>query len=172
MQRPEQSALLAIQDSQGNRLNLPRDSAGNLIRAYSPGSRVGGSELDFEYDKKNRITHAWDRNSHHVDYSYDPNGRLVRVKELDGQATDYFYDAKNRMITVMQNGNLILRNEYDAADRVIRQTLPDGRAYTFKYSLDRAGQVVAVDVRDSAGLTWKISMSGGSQYTMKPIRNQ
>jgi YD repeat-containing protein len=76
------------------------------------------------------------------------------------------------MITVMQNGNLILRNEYDAADRVIRQTLPDGRAYTFKYWPDHAGQVVAADVQDSAGLTWKISMSGGAQYTLKPIRSQ
>ena len=99
-------------------------------------------------------------------------GRLVHVKELDGQVTDYSYDAKNRMITVMQNGNLILTNEYDAADRVIRQTLPDGRAYTFKYWLDHAGQVVAADARDSAGLTWKISMSGGAQYTLKPIRGQ
>jgi len=173
LQRPEQSALLAVEDSQGNWLNLPRDSAGNLIRAHSPdGGSFGGNELDFEYDEKNRITRAWDRNSHHVDYSYDPNGRLVRVKELDGQVTDYSYDAKNRMITVMQNGNLILTNEYDAADRVIRQTLPDGRAYTFKYWLDHAGQVVAADARDSAGLTWKISMSGGAQYTLKPIRSQ
>jgi len=173
LERPEQSALLAVEDSQGNWLNLPRDSAGNLIRAHSPdGGSFGGNELDFEYDEKNRITRAWDRNSHHVDYSYDPNGRLVRVKELDGQVTDYSYDAKNRMITVMQNGNLILTNEYDAADRVIRQTLPDGRAYTFKYWLDHAGQVVAADARDSAGLTWKISMSGGAQYTLKPIRSQ
>jgi YD repeat-containing protein len=168
LQRPEQSALLAVEDSQGNWLNLPRDSAGNLIRAYS----TGGGGLDFEYDKKNRITHVWDRNSHHVDYSYDLNGRLVRVKELDGQVTDYSYDAKNRMTTVMQNGNPILSNEYDAADRVIRQTLPDGRAYTFEYSLDHAGRVVAAGVHDSAGLTWKISMSGGAQYTLKPIRSQ
>jgi YD repeat-containing protein len=86
--------------------------------------------------------------------------------------TNYSYDAKNRMITVMENGNLILRNEYDAGDRVIRQTLPDGRAYTIKYSLDHVGQVVAADVQDSAGLTWKISMSGGAQYTLKPIRSQ
>ncbi|MBZ5546939.1 MAG: hypothetical protein LAO22_03110 [Acidobacteriia bacterium] len=172
LQRPEQSALLAIEDRQGNRLDLPRDSAGNLIRAHSSGGREPDSELDFEYDEKNRITHAWDRNSHHVDYSYDPTGRLVRVKDVDGQVTDYSYDAKNRMIAVMQDGKLILSNEYDARDRVIRQTLSDGRAYTFKYSLDHAGRVVAADVRDSAGLTWKISMSGGAQYTMEPVRGR
>ena len=114
--------MLAVEDSQGNWLNLPRDSAGNLIRAHSPdGGSFGGNELDFEYDEKNRITRAWDRNSHHVDYSYGPNGRLVRVKELDGQVTAYSYDAKNRMITVRENGSLILSNEYDAGDRVIRR---------------------------------------------------
>jgi YD repeat-containing protein len=170
LQRPEQSALLAVEDSQGNWLNLPRDSAGNLIRAL--GGRKSDKELDFQYDVQNRITHVRDRSGPHADYSYDPGGRLVRVKNADGQMTDYSYDAKNRMITVMENGNLILRNEYDAGDRVIRQTLPDGRAYTIKYSLDHAGQVVAADVQDSAGLTWKISMSGGAQYTLKPIRGQ
>lgn len=170
LQRPEQSALLAVEDSQGNWLNLPRDSAGNLIRAL--GGRKSDKELDFQYDVQNRITHVRDRSGPHADYSYDPGGRLVRVKNADGQMTNYSYDAKNRMITVMENGNLILRNEYDAGDRVIRQTLPDGRAYTIKYSLDHAGQVVAADVQDSAGLTWKISMSGGAQYTLKPIRSQ
>jgi YD repeat-containing protein len=170
LQRPEQSALLAVEDSQGNWLNLPRDSAGNLIRAL--GGRESNKELDFQYDVQNRITQVRDRSGPLADYSYDSGGRLAHVKDADGQATDYSYDAKNRMITVMQNGKLILSNEYDAADRVIRQTLADGRAYTFKYSLDHAGQVMASDVQDSAGLTWKISMSGGAQYTLKPIRSQ
>jgi YD repeat-containing protein len=172
-QRPEQSALIAIGDYQGHRLSLVRDPAGNLIRAHSPVSRsFAGSELDFEYDEKNRIMHAWDRNSHHIDYSYDPGGGLAHVKELDGQVTDYSYDTKNRMIKIMQNGNLILRNDYDTSDRVIRETLPDGRAYTFKYWLDDVGHVIAVDVNDSAGLTWTINMSGEDQYTMKAVRNQ
>jgi YD repeat-containing protein len=170
LQRPEQSALLAVEDSEGNWLNLPRDSAGNLIRAL--GGRESDKELDFQYDVQNRITQVRDRSGPHADYSYDSGGHLVHVKDADGQLTDYSYDAKNRMITVMENGSLILSNEYDAGDRVIRQTLPDGRAYTIKYLLDHAGQVVAADVHDSAGLTWKISMSGGSQYTLKPIRSQ
>jgi YD repeat-containing protein len=172
IQRPEQGALVAIEDRQGNRLNLPRDSAGNLIRAHSLGGREPDSELDFQYDAQNRITQARDRSgSGRFDYSYDSSGRLVRVKDANGQVTDYSYDAKNRMITVTENGKFILGNEYDAGDRVIRQTLPDRRTYTFKYSLDHSGQVVAADVRDSAGITWKISMSGGAQYTLKAVRN-
>jgi YD repeat-containing protein len=139
-QPPEQSALLAIEDGQGNRLNLPRDSFGNLIRAHSSGGRDPDGELDFQYDEQNRITQVLDRSGPRVDYSYDPGGRLVHVKNVDGQVTDYSYDGRNRMITVLQNESLILSNEYDAADRVIRQTLSDGRAYTFRYSLDRSGQ--------------------------------
>jgi YD repeat-containing protein len=160
--------LLAIEDRQGNRLNLPRDESGNLIRAHSP----NGSELSFSYHLQNRITQIRDRNGVEVDYSYDSAGRLVHVKNTDGQVTDYSYDAKNRMTTVMQNGKLVLANEYDAGDRVICQTLPDGHSYTFSYSLDHSGAVVAVNVHYSAGLTWKISMSGGTQYTLKPVRGQ
>jgi YD repeat-containing protein len=168
LQRPEQSALVGIEDHQGNRLSLPRDAAGNLIRAHSS----GGSELDFEHDGQNRITQVRDRSGQHVDYFYDSSGRLVHVQDRGGQTTDYSYDAKNRMTTVMQNGNLILTTEYDTGDRVIRQTLSDGRVYKFKYSLDHNGRVVEVEVRDSAGLTWKITMSGDTQYTMKAARNQ
>lgn len=166
--RPEETALIAVEDRQGNRLNLPRDSAGNLIRAHS----TGPSELNFQYDQENRITQVRELGGGTVDYSYDSGGRLARVKESDGQVTDYSYDTKNRMISVKWNGNLILSNEYDSGDRVIRQTLPDGRVYTIKYSLDHDSKVTAADVHDSAGLTWKISMTGQSQYTMKPVRSQ
>ncbi len=151
---------------------LPRDTAGNLIRAHAFGGSGSDRELDFQYDELDRIIQVRDRIGPQVDYGYDSGGRLVHIENADGQVTDYSYDAKNRMITVKQNGKLILSNEYDSGDRVVCQTLPDGRAYTFKYSLDRSGQVVAADVRDSAGLTWKINMSGGAQYTMQPVRNR
>lgn len=172
LQRPEQTALIAIVDRYGDRLSLPRDPAGNLIRAHSSGGRQPDRELDFKYDQQNRITQVGERGGPHTDYSYDEGGRLVRVVDPAGRTTDYSYDAKNRMTTVMQDGKSILTNEYDAADRVIRQTLPDGRTYTFRYLVDHAGQVIAADVIDSAGLTWKISMSGEAQYTMKPVVNQ
>jgi YD repeat-containing protein len=168
VQRPEQSALLAIENRQGDRLILPRDSAGNLIRARSP----DGSELDFQYDGQDRITEIRSRGGDQVDYSYDPGGRLVKVKDGRGRVTEYSYDESNRMTEVIQNGVLILRNEYGAGDRVVRQTLPDRRTYTFRYSVDHTGQSVAADVSDSAGLTWKISMTSGTQYTFQPTRNQ
>ena len=76
------------------------------------------------------------------------------------------------MTAVAQDGTVILSNEYDVGDRVITQNLTGGRSYTFHYFLDSGGRVVGVDVRDSAGLTWKISMSGGAQYTMQPVRNR
>jgi len=55
---------------------------------------------------------------------------------------------------------------------VIRQNLPGGRGYAFKYWLGRDGQVVGADVQDSAGLIWKVSMSGDAQYTLLPLRNK
>ena len=49
--RPEQSALIAINDRRGNRLDLQRDAAGNLLRArFSGGGLIGETQLDFAYD--------------------------------------------------------------------------------------------------------------------------
>jgi YD repeat-containing protein len=166
VERPEQSALLAIENRQGDRLILPRDSAGNLIRARSP----DGTELDFQYDSRDRITQIRDRAGAQFDYSYDPGGRLVKVRDAIGQVTEYSYDESSRMTNVIQNGVLILRNQYGAGDRVVRQILPGGRTYTFKYPVDHTGQSVAADVFDSAGLTWKISMTSGTQYTFQSTR--
>jgi YD repeat-containing protein len=180
-QRPEQAAVLAIEDGRGDRLNLPRDSAGNLIRAYCACGREANRELDFQYDQQNRVKHFRDRSGGaNVDYEYDAAGRLRRAEEANGQVTTYSYDAKNRMIRVTQSDkqtdkqseNLVLTNEFDGADRVVRQTLPDGHMYTFKYSFDREGKVGGIDVVDSAGLTWKMSMIFGGQYTLKPVRNK
>jgi len=171
--RPEQSALVGINDRRGNRLDLPRDAAGNLLQArFSGGGSIRENQLDFSYDMQNRITQVRDRNSDQVDYQYDSAGRLARVKNVRRQVWDYSYDAKNRMTEVIEDGKVILSNAYDAGERVVTQNLPDGRCYMFHYFLDPGGRVVGVDVRDSAGLTWKISMSGGSQYTMQSVRNQ
>ena len=104
------------------------------------------------------------------DYSYDSGGRLASVRDADGSLTQYQYDASDRMTAVMQNGSLILQNEYDEGSRIVRQTLSDGRTYTFKYFLDRKGEAAAVDISDSGGLTLKVQLSQ-SQYTVQPVAN-
>lgn len=167
VQRPEQGAIVGIRDRQGNALGFERDAAGNLIHAACS----TGGRLTFQYDGQNRITHVQDGGGDKFDYSYDSGGRLASVRDADGHVTQYLYDTSNRMTTVMQSGNPILRNEYDERNRVVRQVLADGRTYTFKYSLDGSGQVAAVDVYDSAGLTLKVQLNQ-RQYTVQPERKR
>ena len=166
VQRPEQAALVGIRDRQGNALGLERNPAGNLIHAASS----TGGRLNFQYDSQNRITRVQDAGGDKFDYSYDSAGRLASVRDADGRVTQYLYDANNRMTAVLQNGSSILQNEYDEGSRVIRQTLSGGRTYTFKYTLDREGEPVAVEVRDSGGLTLQVQLSQ-RQYTMQPVAN-
>jgi YD repeat-containing protein len=104
------------------------------------------------------------------DYSYDSGGRLSSVRDADGRVTQYQYDRNNRMTAAMQNGSPILQNEYDKGNRVIRQTLSDGRTYTFNYILDSKGESAAVDIRDSGGLTLKVQIRE-RQFTVQPVAN-
>jgi YD repeat-containing protein len=167
VQRPEQAALVGIRDRQGNALGLERNEAGNLIHAASS----TGGRLNFQYDSRNRITHVQDAGGDRFDYGYDSGGRLASVRDADGRVTQYIYDANNRMTAVTQNGNQILQNEYDEGSRVVRQTLADGRTYTFKYLFDRRGEAVAVDIHDSGGLTLQVQLNQ-HQYTVQPVRNR
>jgi len=166
IRRYEQAALVGIGDRAGNRLILPRDEAGNLIRARSP----SGVELDFNYDSRDRITEIHDRGGERFQYAYDERGRLASVRDPDGQLTGYSYDGSNPVTSIRQNGSLIVKNDYDSAGRVIRQTLPSGRSYTFTYAADARGAIGGITVMDSAGLIWDIYLSGRSQYTMQPRR--
>jgi YD repeat-containing protein len=167
VQRPEQAALVGIRDRQGNALGLERNPAGNLIHAASS----TGGRLNFQYDSQNRITRVQDAGGDKFDYTYDSGGCLASVRDADGRVTQYLYDAHNRMTEVLQDGSSILQNEYDEGSRVIRQTLSGGRTYNFNYTLDRKGEPVAVEVRDSGGITLQIQLSQG-QYTMQTVANR
>jgi YD repeat-containing protein len=167
VQRPEQAALLGIRDREGNALGLERNPAGNLIHAASS----AGGRLNFQYDAQNRITRVQDGGGDRFEYGYDSGGRLASVRDAGGRVTRYQYDANSRMTAVEQDGNQILRNEYDESSRVVRQILSDGRTYTFNYSLDGKGEAVAVDVRDSRGLTLQVHLNQ-QQYTVQPVKNR
>jgi YD repeat-containing protein len=166
VQRPEQAAMVGIRDRQGNALGLERNPEGNLIEAATS----TGGRLNFQYDNQNRITHVQDAGGDKFDYSYDSGGRLSSVRDADGRVTQYQYDRNNRMTAAMQNGSPILQNEYDKGNRVIRQTLSDGRTYTFNYILDSKGESAAVDIRDSGGLTLKVQIRE-RQFTVQPVAN-
>jgi YD repeat-containing protein len=166
--RPEQGALTGIQNEQGDKLTLDRDSMGNLLHARSPGRQW----IDFKYDGANRMVQAQYSATDKFEYGYDRGGHLARVKDENGHLTDYSYDEKGRMTAIAVDGKPVVTVQFDSSDRVKSLALPDGRTYSFHYDLGRKGYTGAVEVADSQGPTWKIQMSGASQYTMQPVRSR
>ena len=166
--RPEQGALTGIQNGNGDKLTLDRDSMGNLLHARSPGRQW----IDFKYDGANRIVQAQYSATDKFEYGYDAGGRLAKVKDENGHLTDYSYDEKGRMTGIAVDGKPVVTVQFDSNDRVKSLALPDGRRYSFRYDPGRKGYAGAVEVADSQGLTWKIQMSGASQYTVQPVRGR
>jgi len=145
--RPEQAALIGIQNYSGAQLVLARDTAGNLLRARSP----AGKELVFKYDSSNRVTGIYQRDGGHFEYSYEPTGHLARVTDAGHRVTDYTYDQSGRLNRIVQDGAEICRLTYDAKDRVQSETLASGRTYFFQYYSNNQLPISQVDISDSAG---------------------
>ena len=162
--RPEQAALVAIKGYDGSRLTLPRDAAGNLLRAHSP----SGNELIFKYDSDNRVIEVDRNNGGTFQYSYDATGHLSQVTDMDHRVTSYGYDEFGRINRIAQNGMTICTLRFGAKDRVASETLADGRTYYFHYSVFN-DEAAAVNIIDSAGPTRQVGLSS-VDYSVDTIR--
>ena len=153
--RPEQGALASVQGYNGARLALGRDAVGNLLRARSP----AGYELAFKHDSDNRVIEIDQRDGGRFEYSYDATGHLARVKDADQRVTEYGYDEGGRMNRIVQNGTEICSLAYNAEGRVKSETLAGGHTYVFYYTGTNKGNIVQVDISDSAGPARRVRIS-------------
>ena len=129
---PQQAAIIGIRDRYGNTVSLTRDSNHNLTQITTPNNRW----IQFTYDASHRITQALDNIGRTVSYSYDASGRLATVTDAKGGTTTYTYDSSSNMLTITDPlGLTYLTNQYDSNNRVIKQTMADGSAYQFSYTL-------------------------------------
>jgi YD repeat-containing protein len=143
---PQQEAIIAWQDRNGNALTFTRDSNSNLTRIASP----NGHYIQFTLDSAGRITEATDNIGRGVTYVYDGNGRLSTVTDAKGGVTTYTYDGSSSNMLSIQNprGIAYLTNQYDSNNRVTQQTRVDGSIFQFAYKLDGKNNVVATAVTD------------------------
>lgn len=162
--RPEQAALIGIQNYSGLRLALNRDATGNLLQARSP----DGHELDFKYDPKNRVIGINEKDGGRFEYSYDAAGHLAQVKDADRNVTEYFYDESGRMSRIVGAGKEVCSLTYDGEGRVKSETIAGGRTYFFKYSPSNIGTLSQVDILDSAGPIRRIRISP-VEYTLEAL---
>ncbi|HWV44574.1 MAG TPA: DUF6531 domain-containing protein, partial [Nitrospira sp.] len=140
-----QLLLMEIEDRNGNRMSLVRDSLGRLLNVLSP----SGKFLQFTYDASNRITQVSDNAGRTVTYVYDGSGRLWKVTNPASGITEYTYDTSHRMLTIKDPKNITyLTNTYDANGRIATQTQADNTTFQFAYTLDGSGKVTQTDVTD------------------------
>lgn len=156
--RASQSAVIRIQDRNGNNINITRGTNGNVTRVTSPNGRY----IDFTYDTSDRVTQARDNIGRAVSYTYDAGGRLWKVTDLVGGVSEYTYNTSHQMLTLKDpKGVVYLTNEYDASGKVIKQTQADNTTYTFAYTLAADGRVTQTDVTAPRGQLRRVTFNTG-----------
>lgn len=154
--RASQSAVIRIQDRNGNSINITRGTNGNVTRVASPNGRY----IDFTYDASDRVTQARDNVGRTVGYTYDAGGRLWKVTDLAGGVSEYTYNTSHQMLTLKDpKGVVYLTNEYDASGKVIKQTQADNTTYTFAYTLAADGRVTQTDVTAPRGQLRRVTFN-------------
>lgn len=154
--RASQSAVIRIQDRNGNSINITRGTNGNVTRVASPNGRY----IDFTYDVSDRVTQARDNVGRAVGYTYDAGGRLWKVTDLAGGVSEYTYNTSHQMLTLKDpKGVVYLTNEYDASGKVTKQTQADNTTYTFAYTLAADGRVTQTDVTGPRGQLRRVTFN-------------
>jgi RHS repeat-associated protein len=154
--RASQSAVIRIQDRNGNTINIARGSNGNITRITSPNGRF----IDLTYDASDRVTQARDNVGRTVNYTYDAGGRLWKVTDLAGGVTEYTYNTSHQMLTLKDaKGVIFLTNEYDAAGKVTKQYQADNTTYLFAYTLAADGKVTQTDITGPRGQVRRVTFN-------------
>ena len=175
--------LIEQRDRYNNRIQIIRDAAQRVTEIREPSGRaltftytqVIRGHVSPPFDVISTITDPLGRTVVYV-YYVGSNGRLSRVIDIGGGVTTYTYGEYTQayywnegMLSITDaRGITYLRNEYDLNGRVAKQTLANGGAYTFAYTL--AGQTVTqTNVTDPRGNVTSYRMNA-SQYVTQVER--
>jgi len=153
VQRPEQAALIGVQDASGNALRLQRESTGNLM-SVSSGE---GKWIHFKYDSGYRVTEAQDNEGHEILYRYSATGCLEEVEDAEHHVTKYGHEGTRCPTSMAIDGRQVWTAHFDNADRVTQLDLVDAGTYRFTYSVDRSGASTRVDIKDPGNNVLRIT---------------
>ena len=167
VQRPEQAALIGVQDASGNTLRLQRESTGNLRSASSGGGRW----IHFQYDSHYRMTEAQENDGREFLYRYNAHGCLEEVEDAEHHVTKYGHEGARCPTSMAIDGHQIWSAQFDKADRVIELELADAGTYRFAYSVDPSGAATRVDVKDPGNNVLRI-IYDRSGYRLEHIASQ
>jgi RHS repeat-associated protein len=133
----------------------PCQRTGDLHTVIAPG---GLTTTFVRYDLAGRPTQVLDANSVVSDYEYNERGWVTARKvrgpdsgsETDDAITRVEFNADGLVTRFIQPDGAFLSFSYDAAHRLV--AIEDDGKNSVSYTLDGAGNRVAEDVRDTAGL--------------------
>ncbi len=134
-----QGAPTLMQDPQGHRIELNRDSNRNLQELISP----GGHRINFKYDTSDRIVEAKDDAGNLRQYFYDVNGHVAAVSDGTRVLYRFEYAPLIReagydpwLLTRILAGDwrILLENKY-LWGRISEQKLADGEIFHYDYKL-------------------------------------
>ena len=166
--------LTGVQDRQGNLLTVTRSGThGEFVdRITSPNGRW----VDFTNDLTNGVVQQIrDNLGRAVSYGYDAQFRLQTVTDAGGGVTTYTYHpqgAQYALIETIKDARQIvyLSNAWDVTNRrVTRQTMADGGAYQFTYTVDGTGLITQTDVADPRGYVRRVTFNP-SGYPLSDTR--
>jgi YD repeat-containing protein len=156
--------LTAIVDRLGNQLTVSRSGLhGEFIdRITSPNGRW----VEFTNDTTNgTVLQIRDNLGRTVSYTYNADRRLWKVTDAGGGVTTYTYNAQAAQYALIETITdarqiVYLTNVWDLANRrVTRQTLADGGAYQFTYTVDGSGLITQTDVTDPRGYVRRVTFN-------------
>jgi RHS repeat-associated protein len=143
--------LVEMLDRSGNSLQISRQSNGRI-------STVGSAtrNVRFSYGANGFVSQITDSANRSMRFTYNAGSRIDAITDADGKVTRYTYvsddeiaadpvcrDAQptlgQRIKTITYPGKTQpTTNFHGVSRRVLRQTLPDGREYRFRYKLTGA----------------------------------
>ena len=117
------------------------DRAGNVISVKQTGRDGKVRELTYDYDLKDRLTHAGELDGPVFMLSYDKNDRRTGQKQLLAMEEEKYcsltfrYDIRGNLTESLENDISRQKNEYDLRGNLTEQTDGDGVGAAYRYGL-------------------------------------
>ena len=152
--------LTGYRNPNGEELKFERGEHRRLMRLTSPNHR----SITLEYTPSGGISQITDSTGRVVRYGYDDKNRLISVTYPSGESCHYQYDEAQHLLAFSVSHGLgdspvmLMRNEY-ANGMLVKQTLTDGRVYSYDYVLAGDHSVRGATVHSADGKVFKLEIT-------------
>lgn len=127
-------------------VSVSYDHAGNITKLSRQGRNGQSWEIGYDYDLKDRVTHANDYLGPVFQYEYDKNDRLLK-ETLSGTELNrfytYSYDCRGNLVTETDStGTLQEKHRYRADGRLAESQFADGNDLVYSYGVNGLEQEI------------------------------